>query len=523
LNTDTKNDLLRSLRAARRRMRTQGFLDRFIRFTLFAALALIVATAGHRWLAFFPPVPSEWWLIAPGIAFLAAFIATMLRPIALRDVAAIVDRLGGTRDRSLTALAFAEKSTPFQQLAEDECRTFLAKKNLSRLIPIRLPRTVRHLLIPVVTLALLHWESRIAADDRRLAAETAQMQVGPTVRHLEQLAREIEKTLDPANDDDLKKLAEQLRMSAADLRAQENGAEEAAKAALRELSSLEQMLREMQKPPESATPEELKQLGNALAQNDATKQAAEAMKAGNLAEASRELEEAAKKPTKEEAEKTLREALERLAKQREMSEAMQKLAKQLQQSNGEGASSEALQKLAQMLKQMAGKKGSPGKPGQPPTAEQLKNLLAALENMKFGEPQNSDGEPQSGGDGNGQLTIQSFGKPSPDGSPSDGTQIPSGQPGSERDTGTTEKPFGKDAGESPKTGSDGALAGRLNEGESLSQLLPTAGGTAKSARRYKEIYEAMAPSAEEAVVQENIPLGSRFLIKRYFESIRPKE
>jgi hypothetical protein len=25
------------------------------------------------------------------------------------------------------------------------------------------------------------------------------------------------------------------------------------------------------------------------------------------------------------------------------------------------------------------------------------------------------------------------------------------------------------------------------------------------------------------VLQENIPLGSRFLIKRYFESIRPQE
>jgi hypothetical protein len=33
----------------------------------------------------------------------------------------------------------------------------------------------------------------------------------------------------------------------------------------------------------------------------------------------------------------------------------------------------------------------------------------------------------------------------------------------------------------------------------------------------------MAPAAEDAVQQENIPLGSRLLIKRYFEAIRPKE
>ena len=31
----------------------------------------------------------------------------------------------------------------------------------------------------------------------------------------------------------------------------------------------------------------------------------------------------------------------------------------------------------------------------------------------------------------------------------------------------------------------------------------------------------MAPAAQDALLQEEIPLGSRFFIKRYFESIRP--
>ena len=61
------------------------------------------------------------------------------------------------------------------------------------------------------------------------------------------------------------------------------------------------------------------------------------------------------------------------------------------------------------------------------------------------------------------------------------------------------------------------------EGETLQQMLPTTGDTSRSNRRYKELYGAMAPAAQDAVVQENIPLGSRFLIKRYFESIRPAE
>ena len=94
---------------------------------------------------------------------------------------------------------------------------------------------------------------------------------------------------------------------------------------------------------------------------------------------------------------------------------------------------------------------------------------------------------------------------------------------SERDFGTTKTPFGDEQGEEGKDAVRGAVAGRLGEGETLQQMMPTVGDRSRSSRRYKELYEAMAPAAEDAVVQENIPLGSRFLIKRYFESIRPTE
>ena len=120
----------------------------------------------------------------------------------------------GLDRRALSALAFAETPAPFQQLASRECRAFLASKNLARLIPIRLPHGTRYLLIPIATLALMHWEARIAADAREREKETAQKQVSPTANQLEQLAKAIEKTLDPAKDEELKKLAEQLKKSA---------------------------------------------------------------------------------------------------------------------------------------------------------------------------------------------------------------------------------------------------------------------------------------------------------------------
>ena len=42
-------------------------------------------------------------------------------------------------------------------------------------------------------------------------------------------------------------------------------------------------------------------------------------------------------------------------------------------------------------------------------------------------------------------------------------------------------------------------------------------------RRYRELYDAASFAAEDAVTQENIPLGARFLIRRYFQAIRPKQ
>jgi tetratricopeptide (TPR) repeat protein len=388
LKTNPNDDFLRSLRAARWRLRTQLFLESFVSIALAAGLVLMIAAAVQRWLLDGATLDALWWWGALAFVAVSALLAAGCRRLGLKEIAILVDRLGGTRDRFLTALSFADSASDFENLAVHECRAFLAKGNFARDVPVRLPFATRYLLVPAIALALLQWEARLAEDKRRRAAEAAQQEVGGTTSQLEQLAKEIEKANDKAGDEELKKIAEQLKKSAEQLRAQNNGADEAAKAALRELSNLEQMLQQLQKPPAAATPEEMKQLAKSLAQNPATEKAAEALQAGQLAEAAKELEEAAKQePTKEEAEKTLREALERLAAQRQLSEALQQLAKQAQQQSGE--SSETLQKLAQMLKQMGRQQqGGAGQQGKPMTEEMLKKLLAALENMKFGKARN---------------------------------------------------------------------------------------------------------------------------------------
>src|SRR5690606_29329796 len=104
-----------------------------------------------------------------------------------------------------------------------------------------------------------------------------------------------------------------------------------------------------------------------------------------------------------------------------------------------------------------------------------------------------------------------------------GMQFPTGLPGMDRDTGTTATATGGDASESADKGADLALSGQLGDGESLSQFMPAAADNSQAQRRYRELYDAMAPAAQDAVLQEEIPLGSRFFIQRYFEAIRPPQ
>jgi hypothetical protein len=145
--------------------------------------------------------------------------------------------------------------------------------------------------------------------------------------------------------------------------------------------------------------------------------------------------------------------------------------------------------------------------------------LSALENMKDGLQQ-GNGQP-SPGDGNGSqrslAMVESFGKP---GNPGAG-QAATGAPGSERDEGA-HNPLGDAAQPRPATaGPASRIEGILGNGQSLEELVGANADRSKASRPYKELYQALAPAAQDAVEQEDIPLGSRPFIRRYFENIRP--
>ena len=531
LKTNPGADVFAILRNLRRRLFVREFLDALAAGALLAAGLVVLAVGIHRWW----PVPEILLGLNALVALAGVVVAWALliaaRKRSLEEMAVLADTRGETRDRLITALGLAQNPPApgaLAELARTECTAYLGRTDFRPLIPLHPPRLGTWLIVPVTALLLL----QIDATQRRLAAqseaEQAQAAVAETVQRIEQLAKETQQAEQKKPDEDLKKLAEELQKSAERLRA-EARPEEASKAALRELSSLEEMMRELQRQP--SLPDEMKELAKALSQLPGMQDVLKALNQNNLAEAQKALEKAReeqkKDPAKtpeEQVKQTLQDAMQRLGDRRRLSSALQKLAEQMQQQGGQ-LSQQAMEQLAQMLQQ-AQQNGGQKQSGDGNSQKQmtLQEMIAALENMKFGDGDQKGGSQGQKGEGNGQqqVSVQAFGQPGVPQDKGDPTGNPSGNPGSERDFGTTATPFGERNANQDKGGELG-LKGQLGQGETLSMMLPSAGDQSQAARRYKDLYEAAAASAQDAVQQENIPLGSRFLIKRYFESIRPQE
>ena len=538
------DELTRILRSLRWRMVIRDFLGCTVRATLFFFGVLLVLTAAAWWMGEFRPNPADipfviGWPFAFGAA--AGLLLALLRFPSLDRVARIGDRIGSTRDRLLTGLEFSQKAQPseFESLAVAKAEGYLRGRNFRPLLPIRIPHELLWVAAPLAMLALLWWDAMQAAAtrDQRAAEETAE--IASTAKQLDRLAEQLDKQADAAKESELKRIADRLKESAEQMRAEAARGGDGQKAALRELSMLEQLVKELRQP-QAATPDELKALAEALLKHEQTREAAKDMQGGNLAAAAKKLAEAAQQkdaPSEEQVRKEIQQALDHLAQRKEQ------LSKEMEQLRnaakaGEGGRQDLLQQIADMLNDLqqqgktAGRKDAKGAgqkgAGKPMTDDDLKKLLGALQNLKNQQQGEgpAGGEPQEvEGDRQGPIAMLNFGKgKQPGDEPGEGANFPSGQPGTEKDKGTTESPFGKQ-GTDPKVAEQkDSLSGKFGEGESLSALIPTAtAGGEKATRRYKQLYDAAASDAEDAVTQENIPLGSRFLIKRYFEAIRPKQ
>ena len=536
------------LRAVRQRLLWQRFLD-CLGQCLLGGGGVLLALGVSRYFHGLSPWSAAWALGLLILALLAAAGGTLRGWMDLAQTAAAIDARARTHDRFHTALAFGARPvrTPLEELTLAECARFIEDFPVRRWTPIGLPRQLAFVPVPLIALAMLCWHAAlgIGQPPRDRALDAA---VSRRAHALDQLADKVRRAdAPPEAKPALDQIADEMRKSAARLKQASDGNDpEKLRTALKEISSLEAMLNAMKQAAreQKISPAEMQALAAALAANEQTREAAESLQKGDLARAGDQLQKLLEQLKQQgaDADKTIQQLAQSMQEQAAKLSEQQKneVARQMQQA-AQGAqggqpqlSQQALQRLAELLRQ-AGKNGGQGQRGrqqaangsqggqggQPMTEKQLQDLINALENMKDG--MQPGGDPQQGqGEGSQRslALVEEFGKNPGGNSPPNGK--PSGMPGSEHDTGHPDKLFADQPPDAAKIqGQAHRLEGMLGDGASLQQLTGAAGGPAKAGRPYKDLYDAMAPAAQDSVEQENIPLGSRHFVRQYFENIRP--
>lgn len=494
--------LLACLAKARRRIVARAFLETLVDAFLISGAACLLLFSVALWMGKSLPM-----LILAGLAagaLVAAAIVTIFRWPGFGKVAQTLDRLAATKDRFVSGLELAVDGEGIEGVAARECREFVSRIDLRSVLPIRVPGRTGWLVVPAVGCALVFLQFRAPiSPNTGVTMETGAQQEDQRARELEQLAAVLDSR---AKADELKKLAEAMKASASKIRGADK--DQASKVALRELSSLESMISQMQS---GAPGQDLAALAEALEKSGVSQEAAKAIEAGKLEEAAKELQKLAKggdKATMKSLEKAIREISKGMA-------GGSALGRQMAEVGKSGSlSQQALEQMAQALRQAGGSESNDSQGQQSSAnASALQKIRARLQELKQGEaaPQNDS-----------QMVMESFGQ-SGNGLPGSSPN-PGGNPSDELDRGLGGELFGEPAkGTAERQGPTGLAQGVLGQGESLTTFSPASGDDSKARQRYRELYQAMAPAAESAVLKENIPLGSRFFVKRYFQNIRPKE
>ena len=436
--------------------------EQFLRYGIWALMAGLGAVAVWQAISFprrVPTLPAAGFACSP---LLVAALAAWWRWRSLKAVARETDCRLPTRDRFTTFVGLDGKGGRLVEAMRREVAGFA--KSAACMFPIQWPwKLLGVLLIPLIVLGMqLSYRAFWIA---RRAPEVAEG------RALIEKARQL--ALDEKQAD-LAPIVRQLEEQAEKLEHQDEPLREA----MRAIASLERQLAAA--AAGGMNPQDAEALAAAV--SDRNPALAKLLREGRYREAA-----AAVAGLDAEA---VREAIERAARHREESRFRQMLM-----SGAPGIREELIAQLR-----------SADRPSG--------RLSAALRDLK------------SGGDAAGQMGLLAqegrAGGETPAALADEAP--PGGAPGSERDLTRGSDISGEKEPLAAQSGSDDVVPGSPGEGPSLVQLFRAAGGDdARAQRTYRSIYDSAAPAALSAVNREEIPPGSRLLVRRYFESIRPRE
>ncbi len=432
-----------------------------------------------------------WWspLAAIGLSVLTAGVAGLLIPLSFKHSAARVDAHYGLKDRSLTALEFAEddRNDPFRKLQVADAISRLDKIDHRTVVPWQKPRWLLASLGTGLALAaVMLWPApkplvaSVSTETRELLDEQA--------RHLDEtMLKELRELAEDKNEEEINQLVKELEELVEELRDPAVDEREAlAKLSMMQQSITATMAAFNLEQVDSA----MQSLANSLESAEALQPLAADLKEQNYEEAADKLEQLDPKNLSNKEKRTVSESLKKLsenlgqAKQGEMSEFTQALAEGLEKKNDSQCQGAAC-KLAGLCRSQSLRKS---------VCQCLGTQLNRLSLCKSACNKNG-----------GSCTS------------------PSDNPSNNWGTGKSNKPLGELATKIDSTREQLDVTGQQGDGPSEREILTTTEAKQLATRGYKERYNDFKKQAEAVLDSEPLPLGYRQTIRQYFENIRPTE
>jgi hypothetical protein len=419
-----------------------------------------------------------------------AVLLTLLRGRSLKGAASAVDAHYKLKDRARTALDFVTKAEPtaLHTLQIEDAEQHLAKVKASDVAPFRLPRSLAYAAsLLLLAVGLLVWP--VAPGKKANAGPAAPIAsiVNEAEKTIERL-KELDELAKSERDPELEKLVKELIEKAEEMK--EPGVD--LKEALAKLSEMQAKIAAQQAQYNVGLVDaQLQSLGAAMQAAEATDAAGSALQEGKFDQAVKELEKLETPPVDKKEAKTLEEKLKQVAQQMgdvglgQMSGAATEMAE-----GAKGGSNSKFKKASKTLADL-----TKGHAGRRRIKTILDGELEALDESKAGEC-------------NSEFTMRGK-RPEKSTSPSQswGASTSGNVLGDKTKLQATRKVE--------------EITGNPGEGPSEMETTHSPEGKQQAARGYKDNYQKYKKMSEEVLDGEQIPLGHRQTIRKYFELIRP--
>lgn len=430
------------------------------------------------------------WTVLLGLPMVAASVATwwVWRQADWLPAARAVDGHYELKDRTETALAFlrrqpAEKPTEMESLQLADAMRHLERVEPQRVVPIALPNSFRwSLATTALAVLLLCWptgRSQVNAGPAQpLDAIVAEAEV--VTEDLLELLEQLPEDHDPEIDAIIKELlakAEEMKEPGVDVRE-----------ALAKLSEMQSALQEVAAQFNvGATDEQMQAIGEALQSAESLQQAGQALQEGQYDKAASELSKLDNPKLDRKESRAVADKLNKAAEAadqkglKKLSEAAKKTAEGLAKDDASQAKS-GLSKLADAAKQQGNSK-------------KISDLLK------------KQGDKLAECKGNCQANAQ-------------GDKL-TNKPSLKAGRGTNETVQGTRTELAAKRDEQKIQGLKGEQGDSDTETLTTKEAEETAKRELKEVYQKYRKLSDAVLESEDIPLGHRQTIRRYFEAIRP--